>query len=431
MIKLDVAKGNHLKDITIMYVDDDKNALEIVTSHLDEKVKKIYTYSDPQEAIEAYKKIRVDIVLSDIRMPSIDGFEMVRRIREISPSVKVIYTSAYSSKDNIIKSIKDSADDFMQKPILGPDLLSTLDKVATLLLKNRKIQTYTKFVKLILDSQENLVVVTNDEEMIDCNQQVINFFGYPSFQNLKNEYSSINKFFIKDRNFIYEKDGFSWLDDVLLKQPAKVKMKNHAGKEHIFLLKCTPFIMEDKNPHYIVTFTDITMLEENKKRLQTLSLLDPLTGVYNRVHFNHLLKKYSLMYKKDKKEFSIILIDIDNFRSINETFGYIAGDKILVDIAYELKKMARKDDILARWSGEEFVLLLPHTTKSKALDIAKNINEYMDSCDFSVDKCGECSFTCSIVVTSSKSGDDENSILHRVENYIKEQKDKSSLFVEL
>lgn len=430
MIQFDMTQSDMLKETSLLYVDDNEDSIEIVREYIAGRIKHFYSFTNPHEAIKAYKKIRTDIVMTDIRMPLMNGFDMIKEIREISPNVKVIYTSAFSTRDYILKSLKDDADDFIPKPIMEQALMMSLQKVSKLIYKARKVNSYYKFIKLILDSQDNLVLVTSDSGMIECNQQILNFFGFKSFKDLRNSYNCISELFIKDRNFIYKKDSFSWLDDILLKQPAKVKMKDTHDKEHIFLVKATPFIFNDKNPHYIVTFTNITDMESQKRRLETMALLDQLTGVYNRVHFNHLLKKYSLMYKKDRKEFSIILIDIDNFKEVNDEFGYLAGDRVLIDIAYELRKQVREDDILARWGGEEFIILLANTNKELAITIANRINKHMNECDFSVDECGECSITCSMLVTSSRDGDDENIIISRVESEI-QNFSKVNKFIEI
>jgi YesN/AraC family two-component response regulator len=96
MIKLDMMNAHELlKDMTILYVDDDEDALEIVNEHLSTKIKKLYTSSNPLDAIDKYKSIRPDIIITDIRMPIMNGFEMIKKIREMAPMVKVIYTSAY------------------------------------------------------------------------------------------------------------------------------------------------------------------------------------------------------------------------------------------------------------------------------------------------------------------------------------------------
>jgi diguanylate cyclase (GGDEF)-like protein len=430
MIQFEMTQSDLLKEISILYVDDNEDSLAIVREYLEHRVKHFYTFSNPLDAVKEYKSLRPDIVICDIRMPLKNGFEVIKEIRAISPNVKVIYTSAYSTKDYILKSLKDDADDFISKPILEQEILLSIQKVARLVYKNRKVNSYYKFIKLILDSQDNLVVVASDGGMVECNQQVLNFFGYKSYKDLKSDYNCISSLFIKDRNFIYKKEVFSWLDDIMMKQPAKVKMVDSKKREHIFLVKATPFIFNDKNPHYIVTFTNITDIEEQKSRLETLSLLDPLTGVYNRVHFNHMLKKHSMIYKKDKKEFSIILIDIDNFQKVNDEFGYLSGDRVLIDISYELRKQVRSDDILARWGGEEFIILLPNTNKKLAITIANRINKHMNECDFSVDECGECSITCSMLITSAKDGDNENTIISRVENEIANF-DKCGKFIDI
>lgn len=110
-------------------------------------------------------------------------------------------------------------------------------------------------------------------------------------------------------------------------------------------------------------------LEQYKKQV----IKDFLTGLYNRKYFEEMLEKCIDAYKRYGQKFSLLFIDIDDFKKINDTLGHIAGDFVLQYIANILKKNTRKLDLIFRYGGDEFVVLMPNTTLKKAKFVAERI----------------------------------------------------------
>lgn len=111
------------------------------------------------------------------------------------------------------------------------------------------------------------------------------------------------------------------------------------------------------------------------------SKCDRLTGLYNRNYFGEALKSEASRCRRYQTEFSLVFLDIDHFKFINDTFGHLAGDQVLKSIANLIQSEKRAEDIAARFGGEEIVLILPETPKYKALIIAERIRhkiEYLD-----------------------------------------------------
>jgi diguanylate cyclase (GGDEF)-like protein len=104
-------------------------------------------------------------------------------------------------------------------------------------------------------------------------------------------------------------------------------------------------------------------------RLKTLSMRDHLTGLYNRRVFEAMLEVEAR--KRTAKPFSLMLIDLDNFKAINDTYGHGAGDEVLVNVADLLRQNFRKADVPARYGGDEFCVLLPETSLDAALRVAE------------------------------------------------------------
>ncbi len=123
-------------------------------------------------------------------------------------------------------------------------------------------------------------------------------------------------------------------------------------------------------------------LEELLARVETLAVTDPLTKLYNRRYIEDHIKgelKAALRYNSS---LSLLMIDIDNFKSINDEFGHKAGDAVLKEIAEIIQGSLREVDMAARWGGEEFVAILPRCGKEDALHLAKRILKAVATHDF-------------------------------------------------
>lgn len=123
-------------------------------------------------------------------------------------------------------------------------------------------------------------------------------------------------------------------------------------------------------------------LEEVLSKVEVLAITDPLTELYNRRHFESLIEKEFNKTIRYKKPTSCILIDIDYFKSINDEYGHRKGDQILKEIAAVIKNCVRKVDTVARWGGEEFIILLPETNKEQAIKAAERIIDTIRNHEF-------------------------------------------------
>ncbi|KPD21096.1 GGDEF domain-containing protein [Idiomarina abyssalis] len=117
---------------------------------------------------------------------------------------------------------------------------------------------------------------------------------------------------------------------------------------------------------------------EAYEQLQKTSTTDPLTGIFNRLHIDNSLKSLLASSKRDLKPTSILLLDVDHFKRINDEYGHIAGDKVLVAIGNVMKETTREGDLVGRWGGEEFLIICPDTDGDKAANIANRIVERLN-----------------------------------------------------
>ena len=125
------------------------------------------------------------------------------------------------------------------------------------------------------------------------------------------------------------------------------------------------------------------------KRLHHGANKDPLTGLYNRRCFYDRIDYEIEKIKRTKLPLSLAIIDIDNFKTINDTYGHLEGDKVLVELAGIFKTQARSGDTIVRWGGEEFAMILPETDKSGALAFAERIRALVEcsNCRYKITIC--------------------------------------------
>jgi diguanylate cyclase (GGDEF)-like protein len=160
------------------------------------------------------------------------------------------------------------------------------------------------------------------------------------------------------------------------------------------------------------------ILEEMEKK----SIIDGLTGTYNKKEIEESLKKYLLIYLRYKKNpFSVIIFDIDFFKKVNDTYGHLAGDYILKELSKLIKEVIRDSDILGRFGGEEFMIILPETKVVGAIKLAKRLRKACEEHTFIFDG-QKINITISLGVTSVTKTDFVESLIERCDTALYDAK---------
>lgn len=145
---------------------------------------------------------------------------------------------------------------------------------------------------------------------------------------------------------------------------------------------------------------------------------DSLTKIYNRKMFNRIIKEKIVVARVEKKPFVLILLDIDHFKLVNDTYGHLVGDEVLQKISAVMKGHIRESDVLARWGGEEFVIILD-VEINKGLEITENLRKVIEDTDFGVVK----NLTSSFGVTEFKEEDKLDTMIKRADEALYVAKD--------
>lgn len=155
-------------------------------------------------------------------------------------------------------------------------------------------------------------------------------------------------------------------------------------------------------------------LEKQNSKLELLSTMDQLTGVYNRRYYLKALEDEFKYFEKTNKHFYVMMIDIDDFKMVNDTYGHLYGDEILKSVAEGIKKCLRNHDIISRYGGEEFSVIISHTSEENGLIIAKRIRKAVEDLQYREKE----NVTISIGVVKNKEDDTELGIMKRADDYL-------------
>ncbi len=297
-----------------------------------------------------------------------------------------------------------------------------------LLSKNREIDLLVDSLNLIVKENKDIKGMLKDitsllKILIPCNEIYIgiydtskgmSIFSGNTFEIIKEDVFEKVKEILKDKDVVEEKN--------------KIYLKFFYKPFEIFYIfsncKKNCDIQKLKDLLDIINLIILTAL-----KLYTNSIQDPLTGAFNREKLIYDLTESLEIYKRYKEPFSIIMLDIDHFKKINDTYGHDAGDLVLKSLVKTIKGFLRKGDVIYRYGGEEFLILLPRTTLENATKIAEKLREKISYIRVPY-RNTTITFTASFGVTQVKDNDTINSLIKRADVALYEAKNKGRNRVE-
>jgi len=298
---------------TLLIVDDTKINIDILIELLG-GVYDILVSLNSSRALELLEENHIDLILLDILMPGINGYDLCRvlKAKESTASIPVIFITANSDEESIDTAFEVGGIDYITKPFKALELLA-------------RIKTHLKTKELLHD------------------------------------------------------------------------------------------------------------LEESHKELEIQASQDHMTKLYNRRYFAEISKKIMQLSKRNKKELSVLMIDIDKFKNINDTYGHQVGDEVIISFANILKEFSRDSDVACRFGGEEFLLLLPETDLDGAMQIAEKLRKYVEEFTIKLEDDLTLNYTISIGVSKFDIINESNLELsiHRADEALYESKNSGRNLVSL
>jgi len=240
------------------------------------------------------------------------------------------------------------------------------------------------------------MVVNKDRVIVRVNKKFTKLFGYSSEEILGKQTAkltpSLEKFKEYAQYFVQTKEG------IIKSEELEYKKKD--GTLFWVKLEGNPINKSTDELLILWSFIDITKEVYYRKELELLASTDPMTKLYNRRYFSELATTVVQLAKRSGLVYSVIMVDIDKFKRINDAYGHKVGDEVIIALAKVLKYNGRKSDIVSRWGGEEFVILLPQTKLDGAAEIAEKLRKNVERLQVFAGEDNKISFTISLGVAT-------------------------------
>ena len=444
----------------ILVVDDLETNIKLLEVKLTNQYYEVFTARNGLEALEVLEREKIDIILLDVMMPQMDGFETCRRIKANPKTayIPVIMVTALSDVENRVNGLNAGADDFITKPIVDVALLARIrsyDRLKSLIDEIRdKGEDGVQFIENRNDS--NLItgatILLLDDDIAQCNfiKNTLNEANIIEVDLKKNidTYLNANIDLVIVSTQLINIDGLricvKILNNKITRNIPIIALIEEADSDIIVKaldLGVSDYIISPLNKEEVrvrvktqisrKNFQDA--LKNNLLNNITLAKIDSLTGLYNRYYFNTKAKEFYNLATTSDTPLSLIMIDLDYFKQVNDNYGHLVGDELLKQVSLRLKKSIRGDDILARFGGEEFIFLLPNTNLNQAYIIAERIRQNIEATPYKIQlEINPLINTVSLGVSTLKKGDTIEDLINRADKalYIAKQQGRNKVVKE-
>lgn len=240
-----------------------------------------------------------------------------------------------------------------------------------------------------------------------------------------------------------EKSGMEWLAEIVEKQTAPVVMLTGSGSEEVAVQslqkgavgylpksKLSTEKLAETIDDAMKRWRQIQQGRANQEELERMANIDSLTGLLNRGAILRKLSEQMKHAKRYRNELSLSLLDIDHFKKVNDQYGHLTGDDVLEQVAILMWQNIRDADIIGRYGGEEFIIILPRTDLSSALNVAERVRKMIEASKMKDSEGNMFGITVSQGISIYKLGEDEHSLISRADNALYKAKENGRNRVE-
>ncbi len=412
-------------ECSVLVVDDEEAILQVLNNALSSRYK-VTLCTNGREALTLIEKQDFDLVVTDLMLPDVSGIEVLTYAKSRDEFTEVLMITGYASLDTITAAINLGAGSYLSKPFSIADFLIRTEKmIASRLFHLKSLQLmkqsdfmdpadkghlnditslyyFTRKLMLSLEISEVMRIIleeSNQKIGADFCSIGVDLLDYKEVYAMPLT-GELNSDLLRSVLSEHWSDAFSMLDKNSFLQ-GDIPLYIYKGRQGEFgspeKFNCVSFplivtgksigslsvfieqkkdIQPDLNQFLHVLTSIISPVIEHAymdmlARLQAKT--DSLTGIANHRQFHEALEREIARANRKKSTFTLILVDIDNFKSINDTYGHQVGDAVIIDLTRRITANIRTGDVAARYGGEEFCLILPETDEAGGMVLANRI----------------------------------------------------------
>ncbi len=442
----------------VLVVDDVPPNVKLLEAKLMSEYFDVLTAYNGPEALDVISREHPDIILLDVMMPGMDGFEVCRRIKAdpVTAHIPVVMVTALDQPSDRVAGLEAGADDFLTKPVQDLALFARVRSLVRLKvmmdeLRNREATGANLgweneeeiAVETDIPTDGSILIVDEQERVMERIARALEGVGDLTFIAGGDDAAER----AREKNFDLIIVSLTMRNTDGLRVCSK--LRSFEQTRHVPIL----VMVDDGNTKLLVRALEMGVndyvvrpvdrmeflarvktqlkrkryadkLWENFHLSMQLATTDAVTGLYNRHYLTSHMETRLEAAQRSGKPLSVMMMDIDHFKLVNDTYGHAAGDLVLKEFANRIGKNIRGVDLAARYGGEEFVVMMPETPTDWAYMIADRLRQEVSDNLFDVGvKSGPISITVSIGVSTSREGMSPSVLLEDADKALYEAKE--------
>lgn len=409
---------------SILIVDDTPDSLALLSRILTSRGYHVRAIDNGAQAIQSAQTTPPDLILLDISMPVMDGFETCARLKqdERTREIPVIFISASDSSEEKLKAFHAGGVDYVLKPLEMEEVEARVETHLAILQMRLELQALNRELTARVEE------LTRSQELLREREAKLSAF-VNALPNLSFVYDEEGRYLeilatethlltaraeelkgrlIKD---VLPADAAGLMMDAIRHtivtgkpQVIEYKLPVLSGEERWFEGRIA-LMEKDRAGHSKVVFiaNEISDRVNLYQEVQRLALQDPLTGCFNRRHFNERAEQEMQRTLRYQRPLAMVMLDIDQFKQVNDRFGHPTGDEVLCRLVHLCQNQMRANDLLGRYGGDEFAILMPETSVERARQAAERLLVEIRKISIGRPE-GACSVTVSIGIAGVEAG---------------------------
>ena len=433
----------------VLGVDDILSNVKLLEAKLTAEYFEVITAFNGLECLSKMEEGAPDIVLLDVMMPGMDGFEVCRRIKSNprTAHVPVVMVTALDQPSDRVAGLDAGADDFLTKPVDDSALFARVRSLVRLkmMTDELRMRESTGQGMGLIDPAETLIADNQTGRILVIEDRAESVAWFASALAPKHEVSSADTFEealvrVKggDYDLIVVSLGMRGFDGLRLCSqlrslpegrhvPILVVVSNGDKRKLTQALEMgvNDYLTRpvDKNELVARVRTQLRKkryadrLRHNVQLSLEMAITDQLTGLHNRRYMSRHLDTLLGNAKRNERPLAFVIMDIDHFKHVNDTYGHDIGDEVLKEFAGRIAANTRGIDLACRYGGEEFVVAMPDTDIAFATNIAERLRQSIETTPVKISRGpGQLNITVSIGIAKYEGNDDSaEKLLHRAD----------------
>lgn len=381
----------------ILIVDDDPLAIQSLHGAL-QGLGDLFFATGGAQALTLVAQRPFDLILLDARMPGMDGYATCRALHADYPEIPIIFVTGDTNIGSEVRALESGARDFISKPINPPVVRARVSVYLTLKEQTDRLRRSEERHRVLADNASDVIWTMNlDGQMTYMSPSVWRLTGFTPSERMLQSLAEI----LTPASLPIILEGLAgMIEAVKAGRPTdhfRAELEEYCKNGSTIWTEVTANGAYDPGGRFLEILGITRDISERKRydrdlrqarddaemanralhianaELHQLATTDALTGAWNRRHFEQTAAAEVARIQRYGEPLSLILFDIDHFKSINDNYGHQIGDQVLTEITQRVRSTLRTTDLLARWGGEEFVVMIPHCGETDAAQLAEKI----------------------------------------------------------